>query len=136
MFLRVWSGFILTGTSLFTLNAELLNAMHHAHVIVAMHSIGSSIFMVYLFLHLLRNIMYRSYIHNSNVFVKGLIIYLLGMVVCFLGYSCNLARMAYWALRVVINMLNFVGAETFCIWFYGGYSVSVEMFPRVFVFHV
>merc|ERR1712196_445565 len=72
-------------------------------------------------MHMLRNIMYMSYLHNANVFVKGLVIYLLGMVVCFLGYSCNLARMAYWALRVVINMLNFVG---------------VEMFPRVFVFHV
>ena len=109
MVLMLVSGLVLSGTSIYVLNTELMNYYHDAHTIVTIHSIGSSVFMLLIVFHVVRSLVYGSYLSNANVYVKGLLIYLLAMAACFLGYSCNLALMAYWALQVVLNLLQFIG---------------------------
>jgi len=103
----------------------------------SIHIIGASTFFIFVFLHMLRSIYYRSYWKNSLVWVVGVVILLILMMVSFLGYVLPWGNMSFWGAMVITNFLRtlpYLGVFLlYSIW--GGLNVCEIRVYRFFSLH-
>ncbi|MBD3609252.1 MAG: cytochrome b N-terminal domain-containing protein, partial [Gammaproteobacteria bacterium] len=104
-----------------------------------MHSTGASAFVVVVYLHMYRGLMYGSYKNPRElIWIFGVIIYLALMAEAFMGYLLPWGQMSYWGAQVIVNLfaaVPFVGEEL-SIWIRGDYVISDATLNRFFAFHV
>nr|AFJ14707.1 cytochrome b [Pomphorhynchus laevis] len=100
------------------------------------HSSGASVFMLVMYLHLLRGLMYGGF-KKAGVWVSGVLVMLVVMGVSFLGYVLPWGSMSYWGMTVVISMLGaipLVGDMVMqALW--GGPTPGVHSLSRFFSLH-
>lgn len=63
----------------------------------------------------------------------GILISVILIAACFLGYSTTYGAMAHWALRVVMGLVRCI--PLLDTWFYGNYAVGYGMLSKCLVFH-
>jgi ubiquinol-cytochrome c reductase cytochrome b subunit len=71
-----------------------------------LHSVGVSLIFILLYLHIYKSFLHNSYIVLRGVFIVGIIINLFLIIVSFLGYSIAGGSMSYWAVVVIFNLLS------------------------------
>ena len=103
----------------------------------SLHIIGASTFFVFIFLHIVRGIYYRSFWKNPLAWVIGVVILLILMLVSFLGYVLPWGKMSFWGAMVITNFLRtlpYLGVFLlYSIW--GGLKVCDIRVYRFFSFH-
>ncbi len=103
----------------------------------SLHIIGASTFFIFVFLHMLRGIYYRSFWNNSLVWIIGVVILLVLMLVSFLGYVLPWGNMSFWGAMVITNFLRtlpYLGVFLlYRIW--GGLNVCEISVYRFFSLH-
>jgi len=103
----------------------------------SLHIIGASTFFIFVFLHMLRGIYYRSFWKNSLVWIIGVVILLILMLVSFLGYVLPWGNMSFWGAMVITNFLRtlpYLGVFLlYSIW--GGLNVCEIRVYRFFSLH-
>lgn len=73
------------------------------------HSLGVSLIFITMYIHILKGIYNGSYINpRKKIWIIGIIIWLLMIIVGFLGYSIPLGNQSYWAIQVITNLLSIV----------------------------
>lgn len=99
-----------------------------------LHSIGASIVLVVMYLHIGRSLYYGTVMFNANLWLSGFYMMVLLMLVAFLGYILVWGMMSYWGGTVITNLLSLMPCliEYVC----GGFYVSNPTLKRFFVFHV
>ena len=104
-----------------------------------MHSTGSSMFFVVVYLHMLRGMLYGSYRNPRElIWLFGVGIFLCLMGEAFFGYLLPWGQMSYWGAQVIINLFTsipFIGPDI-SLWVRGDYTVSDATLNRFFAFHV
>ena len=104
-----------------------------------MHSTGSSMFFVVVYLHMFRGMLYGSYRNPRElIWLFGVGIYLCLMGEAFFGYLLPWGQMSYWGAQVIINLFTsipFIGPDI-SLWVRGDYTVSDATLNRFFAFHV
>lgn len=104
-----------------------------------MHSTGSSMFFVVVYLHMFRGILYGSYRKPRELlWIFGMLIYLCLMAEAFFGYLLPWGQMSYWGAQVIINLFDaipLVGPDL-ALWIRGDYAVSDATLNRFFAYHV
>ena len=104
-----------------------------------MHSTGSSLFFVVIYLHMFRSLMYGSYKKPRELlWLFGVLIFLLLMAEAFFGYLLPWGQMSYWGAQVIVNLfatIPFIGPDL-AEWVRGDYLVSDATLNRFFAFHV
>ncbi len=104
-----------------------------------MHSTGSSLFFVVVYLHMFRGLIYGSYRKPRELlWLLGVLIYLCMMAEAFFGYLLPWGQMSYWGAQVIVNLfaaIPFVGPDL-AVWVRGDYVVSDATLNRFFAFHV
>jgi len=104
-----------------------------------MHSTGSSMFFVVVYLHMLRGMLYGSYRNPRELlWLFGVGIFLCLMGEAFFGYLLPWGQMSYWGAQVIINLFTsipFIGPDI-SLWVRGDYTVSDATLNRFFAFHV
>ena len=104
-----------------------------------MHSTGSSLFFVVVYLHMFRGLIYGSYRKPRELlWLLGVLIYLCLMAETFFGYLLPWGQMSYWGAQVIVNLfaaIPFVGPDL-ALWIRGDYVVSDATLNRFFAFHV
>lgn len=104
-----------------------------------MHSTGSSLFFVVVYLHMFRAMLYGSYRKPRELlWIFGMLIYLCLMAEGFFGYLLPWGQMSYWGAQVIINLFDaipLVGPDL-ALWIRGDYAVSDATLNRFFAFHV
>jgi ubiquinol-cytochrome c reductase cytochrome b subunit len=104
-----------------------------------MHSTGSSMFFVVIYLHMFRGLLYGSYRKPRELlWIFGMLIYLCLMAEAFFGYLLPWGQMSYWGAQVIINLFDaipLVGPDL-ALWIRGDYAVSDATLNRFFAFHV
>jgi ubiquinol-cytochrome c reductase cytochrome b subunit len=104
-----------------------------------MHSTGSSMFFVVVYLHMFRAMLYGSYRKPRELlWIFGMVIYLCLMAEAFFGYLLPWGQMSYWGAQVIINLFDaipLVGPDL-ALWIRGDYAVSDATLNRFFAFHV
>jgi len=104
-----------------------------------MHSTGSSMFFVAVYLHMFRAMLYGSYRKPRELlWIFGMLIYLCLMAEAFFGYLLPWGQMSFWGAQVIINLFDaipLIGPDL-ALLIRGDYSVSDATLNRFFAFHV
>nr|UZA61298.1 cytochrome b [Rhynchothorax sp. JZ-2022] len=116
--------------------SHIMRDVPEGWLIRALHCNGASMFMLIMYLHIGRGLFYNSFI-LKEVWVSGLIIFLLTMATAFLGYVLPWGQMSYWGAAVITNLVSalpYVG-EYLVQWLWGGFSVNNATLNRFFSLH-
>ena len=104
-----------------------------------MHTTGSSLFFVIIYLHMFRAMLYGS--HRSPrelVWLLGCMIYLALMAEAFFGYLLPWGNMSYWGAQVIISLFSAIPliGDGLAEWIRGDFVVSDATLNRFFAYHV
>jgi ubiquinol-cytochrome c reductase cytochrome b subunit len=90
----------------FSIERTIMRDVHYGWLIRYMHMNGASFFFLIIYLHIARALYYRSYITNSMAWYTGLLLFVLSVIVAFLGYVLPWSQMSYWAATVITNLFS------------------------------
>jgi len=100
------------------------------------HSSGASLLFFLIFIHIGRRIWFKSY-YILEVWESGAVIFLLLILVSFLGYVLPWGQISFWAATVITNLLYvipYVGGQLL-EWVWGGFRVGGPTLSRFFILH-
>jgi len=97
------------------------------------HSNGASFVFIFVFIHFGRGMFYGSYYYNTNTWLSGIVIFLLLMVIGFMGYVLPFGQMSFWGATVITNLLS--PFSSLIEYISGGYCFSNPTLKRFFIFH-
>lgn len=137
MVIQILSGLLLT---LFYLNnfngyyaiTNLLLDINYGFVLRYVHNNNTSLLMIFIFMHIYRQVIYRV-TSNIYVFNSGMIILYMLMAELFLGYLLVYGQISYWGATVIINLLSFI--PDFIEWLSGDYMITLITIKRFFIIH-
>lgn len=116
----------------------IIRTTNFGYIFQAIHSTGASLFLVVLFLHLLRGLWYKLYKEeHTYIWISGVIILVLVMLAAFTGYILPWGQMSYWAATVIFNFFSIIpliGPKVVTLLF-GGEIVGQATLSRVYVIH-
>ena len=129
--------------------ADAFNSVEHIRrdvnygwMIRNFHSVGASMFIFAVYVHIFRGFYYGSYKAPREVlWIIGVVILILMMATAFMGYSLPWGQMSFWAVTVITNLFSSVdsivpGLGTRIVqWLWGGYSVSGTTLTRFYSLH-
>ena len=104
-----------------------------------MHSTGASLFLIVVYLHMFRGLMYGSYQKPRElVWLLGMLIYLVLMAEAFMGYVLPWGQMSFWGAKVIISLFGAIPVvgDTLVEWIMGDYLPSDATLNRFFALHV
>jgi len=104
-----------------------------------LHSVGSSMFFVIVYLHMFRGLMYGSHREPRElIWLIGVVIYVALMAEAFFGYLLPWGNMSYWGAQVIISLFGAIPwiGEALAEWIRGDFVISDATLNRFFAFHV
>ncbi len=140
---------LLSGISLamhYTANTDLafqsvesiMRAVNNGWLLRYIHSNGATVFFIWVYLHISRNLFYGSFRQpRSLLWVIGVVIFLLMMATAFIGYVLPWGQMSLWGATVITNLLSavpFIG-DHLVLFIWGGFSVDNATLNRFFSLH-
>lgn len=116
----------------------IMREINYGWLIRYIHSNGAAFFFLGVYFHILRGLLYGSYIGKRKLtWIFGVIIFLLMIITAFVGYSLVYGQMSYRAVTVITNLLTtipYIGNElVYLIW--GSFSVGNSTLNRFYTFH-
>lgn len=103
------------------------------------HANGASFFFFVVYVHIAKALFQSSYIYPRQlVWFSGVIIYVLMILIAFLGYVLPWGQMSFWAATVITSLLTVIPiyGEILTLFLLGDYSISHPTLVRFFGFHV
>merc|ERR1711977_343989 len=97
--------------------------IYNGSILRYLHSNGASF----------RSIILQSYIYLFNTWITGIILYLMLIVIAFLGYVLPWGQMSYWGATVITNVLSFI--PDIVEWICGSFFVYNPTLNRFFILH-
>nr|ACR55902.1 cytochrome b [Endomyzostoma sp. MZ-2009] len=115
---------------------HIMNNINMGWVIRLIHVNGASMYFIFLYMHMGRNMYYHLY-SNKLVWYIGYTIFLLSMMTAFMGYILPWGQMSLWGATVITNMFSTIPylGGSMVQWIWGGYSVGNPTLNRFFVLH-
>jgi len=102
------------------------------------HANGASMFFIIVYLHIFRGLYMNSFTFPRQiVWILGVFIFLLMIIIAFMGYVLPWGQMSFWGATVITNLMSaipFIGNDI-VIWLWGGYSIDNATLNRFFVLH-
>ena len=104
-----------------------------------LHSVGSSMLFLAVYLHMFRAMLYGSYKGPRElIWILGMILYIAMMAEAFFGYLLPWGNMSYWGAQVIISLFGAIPVvgEGLAEWIRGDFVISDATLNRFFAFHV
>lgn len=117
----------------FTSVQHIIREINYGWQFRFMHSTGASFVFICLFLHILRALVFSSYIYLGFTWISGLIIYFITIGTSFLGYILPWGQMSFWGATVICNLIKQI--PYFVTWLLGGFYLDAPALRRFFVLH-
>ena len=101
-----------------------------------LHFNGASFFFVFLYLHFFKALIFFRY-RLKWVWGIGIVIFLIFIIIAFIGYVLVWAQIRFWACVVITSLLTVIPYFGFNIvfWIWGGFSVTGVTLKFFFVLH-
>ena len=117
---------------------KIMRDVNYGWLIRYIHSTGSSMFFLAVYIHIFRSLFYGS--HKSPrelIWIIGMLIYILMMAAAFTGYVLPWGQMSFWGATVITNLFSAIPVvgESVVNWVWGGYSVGNPTLNRFFSLH-
>ena len=100
------------------------------------HANGASLFFILIFTHIGRGLYYNSF-QIKVTWSAGVFIFLISILVAFLGYVLPWGQISFWGATVITNLVSavpYVGTRI-VEWVWGGFSVNNATLRRFFSLH-
>lgn len=110
--------------------------VNNGWIIRRIHINGASIFFLFIYLHIGKNI-FNSSFKISHTWNSGLVIFIILIATAFIGYVLPWGQISFWAATVITNLLSAIpiwGSEI-VKWLWGGFSVRHPTLTRFFSLH-
>jgi len=111
---------------------------HFGWWIKSVHTNGASYFFFIVYLHMIKNILYGSFMHPRQwLWITGALLWLLMVFTAFVGYVLPWGQMSYWGAVVITNLLAsipFIGPDILML-LWGTWNISDVTLKRFFVIH-
>lgn len=117
---------------------HIMRDVQYGWLLRYLHSNGASMFLLVVYIHMLRGIYYGSYrTPRKFLWVTGVIIYLLLMATAFIGYVLPWGQMSYWGATVITNFVTVIPVfgQDILYWIWGGFSINNATLNRFFSLH-
>jgi quinol-cytochrome oxidoreductase complex cytochrome b subunit len=102
------------------------------------HANGASMFFGCLYMHIARGIFYNSFSYpRAQLWVSGIILFILVMATSFLGYILPWGQMSFWGVTVITSIFTaipFVGKNV-TEWLWGGWVIRNPTLNRLYSLH-
>lgn len=103
-----------------------------------LHANGASFFFIMVYTHISKAFYYNSFVFPYiQLWRIGILIFLLMIIIAFMGYVLPWGQMSFWGATVITNLFTaipYIG-ETIAFWLWGGFSVDNATLNRFFSFH-
>jgi ubiquinol-cytochrome c reductase cytochrome b subunit len=137
---QIWSGLLLTLNYTADVSHSYSSIIHiiqdisYGWYLHYLHSVGASLLMMVMYLHIGRSLYVVGYVYNVNLWLSGFCIMVLLMLIAFLGYILVWGMLSYWGCTVITNLLTVVPCLIECIC--GGFYVCNPTLKRMSVVHI
>lgn len=116
----------------------IMREVNNGWLLRYLHANGASLFFIVVYLHMGRNIFFNSYSYpRAKLWVTGVIIFVLMILIAFLGYVLPWGQMSYWAATVITSLLSVIpviGLQVL-VFVWGGISIDQPTLTRVYGLH-
>ena len=99
-----------------------------------MHSNGVSSLFSVMYFHIGRGLYINCYLHNTNLWLSGVFLFMFFMMTGFIGYVITWGQMSFWGGTVITNILSIIPCSI--AWMCGGFYVSNPTLKRFFIYHL
>jgi len=102
------------------------------------HANGASLFFIWVYLHIGRNLFYGSYRSPRGLlWTIGVVIFIAMMATAFIGYVLPWGQMSLWGATVITNLLSAIPwiGNDLVLFIWGGFSVDNPTLNRLFSLH-
>ena len=117
---------------------HIMRNVNYGWLMRYLHSNGSSLFFLAVYIHIFRGLYYGSYKYPRELlWWLGITILLLMMATAFMGYVLPWGQMSFWAATVITNIFSaipLVGDEI-VTWLWGGFAVDNPTLVRFYSLH-
>jgi cytochrome c oxidase subunit 1 len=96
------------------------------------HILLATIINILLLVHIFKGLLYNNLSNQIYIHYSGYILYLLLIVISYLGYILTYGQLSYWGATVIINLLP-VSLATLIL---GNYNISAITINRYLIFHI
>ena len=131
--------YVPTSAQAFSSIEHIMRDVRFGWLIRYMHTTGSNLFFVVIYLHMYRSIMYgSSKAPRELVWILGMLLYLFLLMEAVTGYALPWGQMSFWAIKVLVSVFSvvpFIG-KGLVTWLQGDYNVSSVTLQRFFALHV
>lgn len=104
---------------------DIIRETNYGWLVRLVHLNGASLFFIFVYLHMLRGIIYSSF-RLAHTWNSGVRILLLLMGIAFLGYVLPWGQISLWGATVITNLLSTIPiwGQDIVKWVWGGFSVG------------
>ena len=117
----------------------IMRDVDYGWIIRYMHTTGSSMFFLLIYLHMFRGLLYGSYQKPRELlWILGWLTYIILVAEGFTGYVLPWGQMSFWAAQVILSLIGSIPifGEELLTWIRGDYLISGITLNRLFAFHV
>lgn len=114
------------------------NELYYGWWVRLVHANGASFFFLCVYIHFFRGFFYGSFLYpRQMLWISGVVMYILMVVIAFLGYVLPWGQMSYWAAMVITSLLAaipLIGSDlVFLVW--GGFTIDNASLHRFYALH-
>ena len=131
--------YVATDEGAFASIQYIMRDVDYGWIIRYMHTTGSSMFFLLIYLHMFRGLLYGSYQKPRELlWVLGWLTYIILVAEGFTGYVLPWGQMSFWAAQVILSLIGSIPifGEELLTWIRGDYLISGITLNRLFAFHV
>ncbi len=117
---------------------HIMRDVNNGWLIRYLHANGASMFFIVVYCHIFRGLFYGSFMYpRENLWISGVVIFLLMMATAFMGYVLPWGQMSFWGATVITNLFSAIPlvGSSIVEWLWGGFSVSNATLNRFFSLH-
>ena len=117
---------------------HIMRDVNYGWLLRYIHSVGSSMFFLIVYIHISRGLYYGSYKSPREVlWWLGIIIFFLMIITAFLGYTLPWGQMSFWGATVITNLFSAIPliGDNVVTWLWGGFSIDNPTLNRFYSLH-
>lgn len=105
---------------------------YYGYLIRSLHVVGVAFINLFILIHIFKGIIYSNIVNHTSVFYSGLVIYLLIVVISYIGYILTFGMISFWGATVITNLLSVDLASAIL----GSFQITEITINRYLVYHV
>nr|AJT35535.1 cytochrome b [Phrixothrix hirtus] len=123
-------------TLAFDSTINICRNINYGWMLRTIHSNGASIMFMFLYMHISRGLYYSSFKMTKTWFM-GVMIFLMTMMIAFMGYILPWGQMSFWGATVITNLISTIPylGNSILNWLWGGFNINNATLNRMFSLH-